>query len=79
MLLKELFERYRVQLEQQYGITLSKENRALELLKRPEMNYRKLVALDGVGPGVADPLPDPRQLRQDDGCRSGFPNGIGRA
>ena len=25
-------------------------------MKRPEMNYRKLVALDGVGPGVTDPL-----------------------
>lgn len=41
-------------LEQKYGLTLSKENRALDLLKRPEMNYRKLVALDGVGPGVTD-------------------------
>jgi tRNA uridine 5-carboxymethylaminomethyl modification enzyme len=44
-----------VKLEQKYGVTLSKENRALELLKRPEMTYRKLVALDGVGPGVSDP------------------------
>lgn len=43
-------------LEQMYGLTLSKENRALELLKRPEINYGKLVALEGVGPGVTDPL-----------------------
>lgn len=43
-------------LEQKYGLTLSKENKALDLLKRPEMNYRKLVALEGVGPGVTDSL-----------------------
>ena len=43
-------------LEHRYGLTLSKENKALELLKRPEMTYQKLVALDGVGPGVMDPL-----------------------
>ena len=34
---------------------LSKENRALDLLRRPEMNYSKLVENDILGPGVADP------------------------
>jgi tRNA uridine 5-carboxymethylaminomethyl modification enzyme len=41
-------------LKEIHGITLSKESRALDLLKRPEMDYRKLVAVPGVGPGVAD-------------------------
>lgn len=44
-----------VQLQQKFDIQLSKESRALGLLKRPEMNYTKLVSLDGVGPGTADP------------------------
>jgi tRNA uridine 5-carboxymethylaminomethyl modification enzyme len=42
-------------LEAEHGIPLSKECRALGLLKRPEMDYRKLVAVAGIGPGVADP------------------------
>jgi tRNA uridine 5-carboxymethylaminomethyl modification enzyme len=42
-------------LEAEYGISLNKENRALGLLKRPEMDYRKLMAVKGIGPGVADP------------------------
>jgi tRNA uridine 5-carboxymethylaminomethyl modification enzyme len=42
-------------LESQYGITLSKECRALELLRRPEMDYSKLVGVEGIGPGVPDP------------------------
>ena len=42
-------------LETEYGIPVSKESRALGLLKRPEMDYRKLVAVNGIGPGVADP------------------------
>jgi tRNA uridine 5-carboxymethylaminomethyl modification enzyme len=42
-------------LEAEHGIALSKESRALSLLKRPELNYRKLVAVEGIGPGVADP------------------------
>ena len=42
-------------LETKYGIPVSKESRALGLLKRPEMDYRKLVAVAGIGPGVADP------------------------
>ncbi|MDZ4728919.1 MAG: tRNA uridine-5-carboxymethylaminomethyl(34) synthesis enzyme MnmG [Xanthomonadales bacterium] len=42
------------QLQQQFDIQLSKESRALDLLKRPEMSYTKLVSLEAVGPGVAD-------------------------
>ena len=42
-------------LETEYGIPVSKESRALGLLKRPEMDYRKLVAVEGIGPGVEDP------------------------
>jgi tRNA uridine 5-carboxymethylaminomethyl modification enzyme len=41
-------------LESAHGISISKEARALDLLKRPEMDYDKLVSLEGVGPGVAD-------------------------
>ncbi|MFC1695683.1 tRNA uridine-5-carboxymethylaminomethyl(34) synthesis enzyme MnmG [Pseudomonadota bacterium] len=41
-------------LESAHGIVVSKENRALDLLKRPEMDYAKLVAIDGIGPGVSD-------------------------
>ncbi len=43
------------QLQQQFDIQLSKESRALDLLKRPEMNYTQLVSLETIGPGVADP------------------------
>lgn len=39
-------------LEQLTGITLSREYRALELLRRPELHYQNLMAIDGVGPGV---------------------------
>jgi tRNA uridine 5-carboxymethylaminomethyl modification enzyme len=42
-------------LEAAYGVSLSRESRALDLLKRPELDYAKLVALDGIGPGVEDP------------------------
>lgn len=35
---------------------LSKEARALDLLKRPEMDYEKLTAVAEIGPPVADPL-----------------------
>ena len=41
-------------LERTWGIELSKECRALDLLRRPEMDYAKLVALEGIGPGVDD-------------------------
>jgi tRNA uridine 5-carboxymethylaminomethyl modification enzyme len=36
------------------GQALSKESRALDLLKRPNMDYTQLVQLDGVGPGTED-------------------------
>jgi tRNA uridine 5-carboxymethylaminomethyl modification enzyme len=41
-------------LRERYGIELSKENRALDLLKRPDMDYGRLVGIDGIGPGVAE-------------------------
>jgi tRNA uridine 5-carboxymethylaminomethyl modification enzyme len=41
-------------LEDGQGIQVSKESRALDLLKRPEMDYAKLVAVEGIGPGVED-------------------------
>jgi tRNA uridine 5-carboxymethylaminomethyl modification enzyme len=37
-----------------HGIKLSKECRALDLIKRPEMNYARLMQVDGIGPGVDD-------------------------
>lgn len=37
-----------------YGIPISKEVRALDLLKRPEVDYQRLVNIQGIGPGVAD-------------------------
>jgi tRNA uridine 5-carboxymethylaminomethyl modification enzyme len=43
-----------IALESAHGIAVSKESRALELLKRPEMDYAKLISLEGIGPGVAD-------------------------
>jgi len=42
-------------LESGLGIAISRESRALDLLKRPEMDYGKLVSVDGIGPGVDDP------------------------
>jgi tRNA uridine 5-carboxymethylaminomethyl modification enzyme len=41
-------------LDASYGLELSKECRALELLKRPGMDYSKLIAIDGLGPGDTD-------------------------
>ena len=46
--------RYAKSLESLFGMSLSRENRALDLLKRPEMDYEKLVAIEGIGPGVTD-------------------------
>jgi len=43
------------QLQQGFNIQLSKESRALDLLKRPELDYASLVSLQGIGPGTADP------------------------
>ena len=37
-----------------YGIPVSKEVRALDLLKRPEVDYQRLVDIKGIGPGVED-------------------------
>ena len=42
-------------LESGLGIAISRESRALDLLKRPELDYGKLVSVDGIGPGVDDP------------------------
>ena len=36
------------------GVTLSKESRALDLLKRPELSYSDLMKLEGLGPGCSD-------------------------
>jgi len=41
-------------LQAAYGLPVSKESRALDLLKRPDLDYRKLTAIEGVGPGVDD-------------------------
>jgi tRNA uridine 5-carboxymethylaminomethyl modification enzyme len=38
-----------------HGIAISKESRALDLLRRPELDYARLVSIDGLGPGVSDP------------------------
>jgi tRNA uridine 5-carboxymethylaminomethyl modification enzyme len=38
--------------QQLLGTTLSREYRAMELLKRPEVTYRTLMELPGIGPGV---------------------------
>jgi tRNA uridine 5-carboxymethylaminomethyl modification enzyme len=46
--------RHAKSLESLYGIGLSRESRALDLLRRPEMNYASLVAVEGIGPGVED-------------------------
>jgi len=40
--------------ETAYGIHVSKEVRALDLLKRPEVDYQRLVDIKGIGPGVED-------------------------
>jgi len=36
------------------GVTLVKEARAMDLLKRPDMGYAQLAAVEGIGPGVQD-------------------------
>jgi len=36
------------------GVAVSKESRALDLLKRPEIDYAGLVRIEGIGPGVPD-------------------------
>jgi tRNA uridine 5-carboxymethylaminomethyl modification enzyme len=41
-------------LQAEHGITLGRESRALDLLKRPELDYARLMQVDGIGPGVDD-------------------------
>ncbi|MDO5506403.1 MAG: tRNA uridine-5-carboxymethylaminomethyl(34) synthesis enzyme MnmG [Pseudoxanthomonas suwonensis] len=36
------------------GIEVSRETRAMDLLRRPEMDYATLVRVEGIGPGVDD-------------------------
>jgi len=43
------------ELEQHAGIALTRENTALDLMKRPEVTYAGLMALPSLGPGVRDP------------------------
>ena len=38
------------------GVSVSKEMRVLDLLKRPDLDYHRLVAVEGIGPGVDDAL-----------------------
>ena len=40
--------------ESTLGIPVSKEVRALDLLKRPEVDYQRLVEIPNIGPGVED-------------------------
>jgi tRNA uridine 5-carboxymethylaminomethyl modification enzyme len=37
-----------------HGIAINKECRALDLLKRPELDYAALMAVEGLGPGAGD-------------------------
>ena len=41
-------------IEAAYEIPISKEVRALDLMKRPEIDYQRLVNIEGIGPGVQD-------------------------
>jgi len=42
-------------LKEKLGVALSKEARALDLLKRPEITYSELMKVSGLGPGHSDP------------------------
>lgn len=44
------------QLRQRFGFELSKDQTALEVLKRPEVDYTSLCELEVTGPAVSDPL-----------------------
>lgn len=44
------------ELEAGTGVALSRECTALDLMKRPELDYAALMNLDTLGPGVADPV-----------------------
>jgi len=39
-------------IESCHGIPISKEVRALDLMKRPEVGYRQIAEIEGIGPGV---------------------------
>ena len=39
-------------IERQLGISMSRETHALDLLRRPELDYARLTAVDGLGPAV---------------------------
>lgn len=41
-------------LNETLGVALSKESRALDLLKRPEVSYSELMRVEGLGPGSDD-------------------------
>jgi tRNA uridine 5-carboxymethylaminomethyl modification enzyme len=41
-------------LESACGISISRETRALDLLKRPDVDYSGLVRIEGIGPGLVD-------------------------
>ena len=41
-------------LKDELGVSLSKEARALDLLKRPEISYADLMKVEGIGPGASD-------------------------
>ncbi|MEE4244071.1 MAG: tRNA uridine-5-carboxymethylaminomethyl(34) synthesis enzyme MnmG [Kangiellaceae bacterium] len=43
-----------IALQQHIEKPLSKEARLMDLLKRPELDYKKMMAIDGIGPGVDD-------------------------
>ncbi len=43
-----------LELNARHGVGLSKEVKALDLLKRPEMNYAKLMEIEELGPAVTD-------------------------
>jgi len=43
-------------LNETLGVALSKESRALDLLKRPEIGYADLMKVTGLGPGVSDAI-----------------------
>ncbi|WP_158881689.1 tRNA uridine-5-carboxymethylaminomethyl(34) synthesis enzyme MnmG [Rhodanobacter sp. L36] len=40
-------------IERQLGVVVSRETSALDLLRRPELNYTKLMSVDGLGPAVS--------------------------
>ncbi|WP_379654124.1 tRNA uridine-5-carboxymethylaminomethyl(34) synthesis enzyme MnmG [Pseudoxanthomonas sp. UC19_8] len=42
------------QLEAALGVAVSRESSALDLIKRPELDYARLMRVEGIGPGVDD-------------------------